>query len=692
MGQENDLEWIGEVSEALKRCSGRSATGPDQVPYGVWKGIYLVNPNLLPTFVKDMLTWEIHPPMLKELIGVILPKPNKSDYTDCASFRVIALMQMSSKIVERVVNNRLLTIAYTGGFYCIQQTGTLPHRSTVDPAVSLQHWIKEAQFAKKQVSSLILDVKGGFDNIYHRKLIERISENDKVPEYLEHWIQNFIMTRNITLAYPGSPRRTHAVNRGIPQGSPLSPLLFVIYVKLLDLAGESSELFTTSFVDDFQMTVASNSWERNARMLEEKAAEIMAMAQPLGLSFSIAKTELMHRRKKQEKGARSEASVIVQSHVIKLAGLVVKWLGYWLADNRETATHFTKRLCLAQGAFWRFQRLSLPAKGLSPYGARRLAKRILLPILLYGAEFLMPSKTIMNKMQKLWNRVMRWITNAFYATNISVLWSEACLAPMALYTEQIRLMAAVRIVTAIPENNVATAMLPQSFPIKGDFRIATNWRAPFDRNKEGMRRKVWSFKCNTMAQVRLPIDEVAARATEIFLTGPIPMQLTRLLRVTHVYAKRHFKAKETVQKNRHKKWKDEPHPPYCKYRPPYRECWNFMTFPKFAAGRIHQMRANKSYLKAQTDWSNQDQDPKCPRCEEELETMSHVVKCPALKGARMSINPKALDIVSESPLWKWNKKAMELIRRFSSYIMENRINFPSRIDVFPFTWNAGLTS
>jgi len=61
-------------------------------------------------------------------------------------------------------------------------------------------------------------------------------------------------------------------------------------------------------------------------MLEEKAAEMMAMAQSLGLSFSVAKTELMHWRKRREKGARSEASVTVQSHVVKPAGSVVKWL------------------------------------------------------------------------------------------------------------------------------------------------------------------------------------------------------------------------------------------------------------------------------------------------------------------------------------------------------------------------------
>jgi len=84
-----------------------------------------------------------------------------------------------------------------------------------------------------------------------------------------------------------------------------------------------------------------------------------------------------------------------------------------MADNGETATDFTKRLSLALGAFWRFQRLSLPGKGLSLYGARRPAKGILLPTLLYGAEFLVPSKTMLNKMQKCRNCVMRWITKAF---------------------------------------------------------------------------------------------------------------------------------------------------------------------------------------------------------------------------------------------------------------------------------------
>ena len=54
--QDSDLEWASEVSSALTKCSNTLATGLDQVPYGVWKGIQSVNPNIIPALIKDMLT------------------------------------------------------------------------------------------------------------------------------------------------------------------------------------------------------------------------------------------------------------------------------------------------------------------------------------------------------------------------------------------------------------------------------------------------------------------------------------------------------------------------------------------------------------------------------------------------------------------------------------------------------------
>ena len=199
---------------------------------------------------------------------------------------------------------------------------------------------------------------------------------------------------------------------------------------------------------------------------------------------------------------------------------------------------------------------------------------------------------------------MRWITNSFFATNTAVLSAEACLAPIEVYAEQIRTMTAIRLATAIPENNIATAMMPQSFPIRRDFRFETNRRLAFDANKGGMRPKVWSSESTTTMQVRLPMDEMAYRARKAIPGDRIPTRPTRLLQVLPEEAARYCEVKEAVRENMHKKWLGVRYPPYYEYRPPYRECWNFMVLPKFVAGRIHQMRANKSYLNAQVDWSS----------------------------------------------------------------------------------------
>jgi len=135
--------------------------------------------------------------------------------------------------------------------YCINQTDSLPQRLSMDAVMSLQHWIKEAQFARMKVSTIFLDFKGGFDNVDHSKLMGKLESSGRVPAYMLKWIQSFLMTINVMLACPGGPQRSHVVNKAIPQGPPLSTLLFIIYVRSLHPTGNMRDVFTFSYVDDF---------------------------------------------------------------------------------------------------------------------------------------------------------------------------------------------------------------------------------------------------------------------------------------------------------------------------------------------------------------------------------------------------------------------------------------------------------
>jgi len=323
--EEKDAVDASEVAQALRKCSNTSAPGPDQVPYGVWKGIHSVNRHVIPALINHMLRWSIHPLSLKDSLGILLPKPSKGDYDAFASYRVIALMQTFSKIAERIINQCLIKFAKASGLYSIRQTGSVPQSATFDAGISLKHWVQEGQAAGLKASTMFLDIKGGFDNVDHGTLLRRLRSKD-TPEYMTRWISNFIAYRQCAIIFPGSPRNMKGINTGIPQGSPLSPILFVIYVEPLHSCLDLTRELIISYIDDIQITVSSPSWRTNTRLLEEAYRRIKAAASPIGLSFSTHKTDLMHWRTPKERAEKSEHPIIIDEQSVEPAQKAVKWL------------------------------------------------------------------------------------------------------------------------------------------------------------------------------------------------------------------------------------------------------------------------------------------------------------------------------------------------------------------------------
>ena len=81
-----------EVSAALSKCFNKSAPGPDQIPYGVWKNLHRASSSLIPTLLDPLLWWGVHPASLKRSLGIVLPKTGKKNYSETSSYRIIALL------------------------------------------------------------------------------------------------------------------------------------------------------------------------------------------------------------------------------------------------------------------------------------------------------------------------------------------------------------------------------------------------------------------------------------------------------------------------------------------------------------------------------------------------------------------------------------------------------------------------
>jgi len=157
---------------------------------------------------------------------MVLDKPGKPSYEWPSSFRIIVLLRTMSKILERIIAVHLLLAASRGPIHP-NQCGSLPGLSTYDACLTLMNDLKSLQRPRLKVSSLVLDIKAGFDNVDNPTLA-RILREGGIPHYLVSWVSSFLGERSCTLVFHGLRGTPAPVNVVAPQGSPISPLLFLI--------------------------------------------------------------------------------------------------------------------------------------------------------------------------------------------------------------------------------------------------------------------------------------------------------------------------------------------------------------------------------------------------------------------------------------------------------------------------------
>jgi len=598
----------------------------------VWKSVHRIKPSLLPSLLDPLLAHGFHPPSLKKALGIVLDKPDKPSYHSPSSFRVIVILRTLSKILERVVAFRLSAQATLCSLIHPLQCGSLPGRSTADAALVLQDNVESFHRLRYKVSTLFLDVKGGFDNVESPSHLSHLRRKGVSP-YLVQWVGSFLRDRTCRLTFQGSPRSFAPVSVGVPRGSPISPLLFVIYVSSLHL--EIPRSLIISYVDDFAVTVASPSYWTNVRLFQKSFSALKRKASPINMSFSVPKTKLIHWR--TTRSNEPPCSLLVQlEDQLFYPQSRLKWLGFIFTPAFDPRSHFSRRYTLANAALATVCCLSPPGMGLPLYLCLSLARSLLAPILLYGSAVWNPPPSIIGPMSVFWHPVCRWITNCFSSTNLTCLHREACLAPLLILVRHQRRLAGLRLICSPPEIKPATARLPKSVPTFSPHRATLiacgkitsqpylffnlDWRSTPDELKNPR------YRHNTitaLASVATPLVHDVATLPLIFLH--LTHYLPPVPGIVPSYARLKLRAKQLPPSD----WSATPAPPYYPY-PPSTPPHPFMGLGKFVAGRIHHMHSGKSNLAAHPSWEDPDADTCCPLCSEAPQTFKHaILSCPS---------------------------------------------------------------
>jgi len=392
-----------------------------------------------------------YPETWKTSIGIILPKPDKEDYSQPRSYRVIALISCMGKILDKLTASRLSYIANSGligptgePLLHSSQMGSQKQRSSIDATLLLQNFIQmQKGKGKKIVSSVFLDLQGCFDRVTPAVLL-RILFELKMPLSLRRLVASFLSQRKIRLYFDGLLLEARDVT-GSPQGSPLSPILSQIFLRDLYFRAEfrngfsSSRFLQLSYVDDYSATVASNSVAKNTRMLRAITEDLFSQAKEKGMPFNPSKTELIHFTTSRK--ASSESGILVLPDGMRVEPKqVVRYLGVWFDAALRFNTHVEKRLNSAMTVFQGLVRLRNARRGLSFMGFRTLYRACITTIADYGVPVWwkgLGQMALTAKFQRLQNVFTRRLLGAFSQSPTRALELESGLLPPEIRFEYI---------------------------------------------------------------------------------------------------------------------------------------------------------------------------------------------------------------------------------------------------------------
>ena len=249
-----------------------------------------------------------YPKAFKRSTTIVLRKPQKDTYTKAKSYRPIALLNTMGKVLERIVAKRMSEAAETHSLLPDVQMGARPGRSTETALELLTEQTRTAWAIDPTAvaSVLSLDMAGAFVNASHERLIHNLCMAG-LPLWMTMFIASFLKNRTTRLYFDGTQTTPFNTNTGIPQGSPLSPILFLFFASYLLHKLNQGKTTAFGFVDDTNIFAYSRSTEENCRTLEAAHDKCLEWALKHGATFAPEKYNLMHFTRQRKRDDLSAA-------------------------------------------------------------------------------------------------------------------------------------------------------------------------------------------------------------------------------------------------------------------------------------------------------------------------------------------------------------------------------------------------
>ena len=277
-----------EVLKLLNNLDVNKSTGSDNLPTKIIKLTAIIILEPLCRLFNKSLRMGLFPLTWKEATVTPIFK-NKGSASDPENYRPISLLPCLSKILEKIVFNRIYEHSITHHLLTEKQSGYRPHHCTQLQLMYLTHNLYKSLDGGRDMTAVFLDISKYFDKIWHEGLIFKCKNEFFISGSLLSWLNSYLTDRRQKVRIEDAHSNTLTLNAGCPQGSVLGPLLALIYLNgLADLTtndilfyADDTSIYTTHKNDDIHTATET---------LQRDLDTIYKYGKTWAITFSAAKT------------------------------------------------------------------------------------------------------------------------------------------------------------------------------------------------------------------------------------------------------------------------------------------------------------------------------------------------------------------------------------------------------------------
>ena len=211
----------------------------------------------------------------------------KGAKTDKNNWRPISILPTLSKICESVIHHRVLRHLLDNNIITEKQAAYLPKDSTTNQLLYIVHQIKLG-WAKKKIShACFLDISAAFDAVWHKALLAKLRQINIKDNSLK-LLQSYLKDRKAKTVVDGAESSEQPVDAGVPQGSRLGPLLFILFINdIIDNLESTPHIFA----DDTTLIATGSDTIETVNLLNRDLEKVSAWAKKWKVTFNAGKTK-----------------------------------------------------------------------------------------------------------------------------------------------------------------------------------------------------------------------------------------------------------------------------------------------------------------------------------------------------------------------------------------------------------------